>query len=184
MLSGESSHTKDGEVYWQSYLCSVAGLKGAKHMCGVILVFVKRQFADIKLCKVKIKLIALGWYLVTMIFWCQTNPEIHCSPAMHIVQDKTKNILKWPSERVKKISLFWLIYGAVFLDNLCLYLYFSQNQTLSPFLSNISDIVAILPPRYCKSLLASACTLEGRIIFFKKSTVKLVTSKRKHCCVS
>ena len=62
-----------------------------------------------------------------------------------------------------KIYNFKLIYGAVFLDTLCLYLNFSQNQTLSPFLRDITDIVAILPPRYCKSFLASACTLEGRI---------------------
>ena len=33
-----------------------------------------------------------------------------------------------------KIDHFYLIYGAVFLDTQCLYLYFSQNQTLSPFL--------------------------------------------------
>ena len=38
------------------------------------------------------------------------------------------------SKRVMKIFHFCLIYGAVLLYNLCLYLYFSQNQTLSPFL--------------------------------------------------
>ena len=38
----------------------------------------------------RIKLIALGWYWVTMIFWCQTNPEIHCTPAMYNVPDKKK----------------------------------------------------------------------------------------------
>ena len=51
------------------------------------------EFKDIKLCKVKIKLTALGGYLETMIFWCQTNPELHCSPAMHNFQDKTKTLL-------------------------------------------------------------------------------------------
>ena len=83
-----------------------------------------------------------------------------------------------------KIYNLWLIYGAVFLDTLSLYLYFSQNPTLRPFLKNISDIMAILPPRYCKSFMASACTLEGRIKKPTKYTVKLVTSKRKHCSVS
>ena len=63
----------------------------------------------IKLCQVKIKLIALGWYWVTMIFCCQTNPEIHCSPTMHDVQDM------W------RLCQFSFIFGAVFLDNLCLY---------------------------------------------------------------
>ena len=36
-----------------------------------------------KLCQQGIKLIDLGWYWVTMIFWCQANPEIHCPQAMH-----------------------------------------------------------------------------------------------------
>ena len=43
--------------------------------------------------QVRIKLIALVWYWVTIIFWCQTSPKIHCSPAIYNVQDKTKNIL-------------------------------------------------------------------------------------------
>ena len=51
------------------------------------------EFKDINLCKVKIKVKALGWYLVTMIFLCPKNPEIHCSPVIYNVQDKTKNLL-------------------------------------------------------------------------------------------
>ena len=50
------------------------------------------EFKDIKLCQVKIKLLALSWYLVIIIFRCQTNPEIHCSPAMYNVQDKKKSL--------------------------------------------------------------------------------------------
>ena len=42
-----------------------------------------------------------------------------------------------------KIYPFGLIYGAFFLENLCLYLYLSQNQTLSPFFRDIYEIVAI-----------------------------------------
>ena len=42
----------------------------------------------INLCQVRTKLIALGWYRATRIFWCQTNPEIHCSPAMNNVWNK------------------------------------------------------------------------------------------------
>ena len=68
------------------------------------------------------------------------------------------------------------IYDAVFLDNLCLQLYFSQKQTSRPILRNISDIVAILPLQYCKSFLASAFTLEGKLK--KKYTVKLVTTNK------
>ena len=116
------------------------------------------EFKDTKFCKVKIKLIALCWYLVTITFQCQTNLEIHCSPTMHNVQDKTKICLIKINERVIQINYF--IYGAVFLDNLCLYLNFYINQTLSPFWE-ISDIMAILPLQYCKSFKA-ACTLEGR----------------------
>ena len=73
----------------------------------------------------KIKPIALGCFLETMIFWFQTNPEIRCSPAMHNVQEKTKKL---------KVYHFKLIYGAVFLNTLCLYLYLSQNLTLRAFL--------------------------------------------------
>ena len=100
------------------------------------------EFKGIKLCKVKIKLISLGWYLVTMIFWCQINPEIHCSQVMHNVQDKTKSHENLPFSAHLLFSFSWYP---------CVYLYFSQNQTLSPFLRDISDIVAILPLRYCKS---------------------------------
>ena len=53
----------------------------------------QREFKDIKLCMVKIILIAMCLYLETLIFQCQTNPEIHCSPAMPHVQDKTKYLL-------------------------------------------------------------------------------------------
>ena len=73
---------------------SQLGTPVAKRCCrGFLEVYrVMRQgeFKDIKLCKVKIKLICLGWYLITMIFWCQTNPEIHSSPAMNNVQNRTK----------------------------------------------------------------------------------------------
>ena len=62
-----------------------------------------------------------------------------------------------------KIYHFWLIFGAVFLDNMCMYLYFSQNPTLSQFFRDILDIVAILTLQYCKSFMASACYLEGRV---------------------
>ena len=48
------------------------------------------EFKDIKFGQVKIKLIALGWYLVIMIFWFWGNPEIHCSQAMHNVKTKQK----------------------------------------------------------------------------------------------
>ena len=68
-----------------------------------------------------------------MIFQYQTNPEIHCSQAMHHVQDKTK-ISYINNEKVQKIYYLLLIYGAIFLNTLCLFLNLSQNQTSSPFL--------------------------------------------------
>ena len=59
---------------------------------------------------------------------------------------------------------FWLIFGAVFIDNLCLYLYFSQKSNFKTIFKDFFDIVAILPLQYCKSVMASACTLDGRIL--------------------
>ena len=44
------------------------------------------EIKDIKLSQARTKTIALGWYCVTMIGLCQTNPDIHCSQGMHIVQ--------------------------------------------------------------------------------------------------
>ena len=82
---------------------------------------------------------------------------------------------------------FWLIYGAVLIDNLCLYLYLSQNQTLSlllgPFLTSWSF--------YLRKTASHVWRLHAlwRVEFKnKKYTVTLITSKLltkgKHCCVS
>ena len=51
------------------------------------------EIKDIKFYQVRTKIIALGWYWVTMIFFGQINPKIHCSPDMHHVQFITKNVL-------------------------------------------------------------------------------------------
>ena len=61
---------------------------------------------DIKLCHVRLKLIALEWYWVTMIFRCKTNPEIHCSPAMQNVQDKTKKLVYTFVKAFGKFTIF------------------------------------------------------------------------------
>ena len=98
------------------------------------------------------KLIALGQYKITMICWCQTISEIHCSPAMHNVRDKIKNLWCKISEWFMKTYRLWFIYGAVFLDKLCFYLYFSQNQTLSSLLRDKSDISVIFPPHTASHL--------------------------------
>ena len=60
------------------------------------------------LCQVKIKIIKIiqnNWYWVTKICWCQPNPEIHCSPAMHNVWDSTKKILY----KLLKLVNFWIM---------------------------------------------------------------------------
>ena len=49
------------------------------------------EIKDIKFYQARTKIIALGWYWVTMIFFGQMNPKIHCSPGMHNVQVITKN---------------------------------------------------------------------------------------------
>ena len=66
------------------------------------------EFKDIKLCQVKIKFIALGWYWVTMIFLGQINPKIHYSPGMHNVQVITKK----KSYKSVKASWKWTIFGS------------------------------------------------------------------------
>ena len=49
-----------------------------------------RDINDIKFYQARTKIIALGWNWVTMVFFGQTNPKIHCSPGMHNVQVITK----------------------------------------------------------------------------------------------
>ena len=78
-----------------------------------------------------------------------------------------------------KTDHFRFIYGALFLDSLCLYSYFSHKLTLYPYFTIISDFLAILALRYCKSFMAYACTLEGRSKILTNSNIKLVTTKRK-----
>ena len=66
------------------------------------------EIKDIKLCQVRTKIIALGWYWVTMIFFGQISPKIHYSPGMHSVQVKTKNL----SCKLVKASWKWTIFGS------------------------------------------------------------------------
>ena len=66
------------------------------------------EFKDIKLCQVKIKLIALGWYWVTMIFFGQINSKIHYSPGMPNVQVKTIKL----SYKLVKASWKLTIFGS------------------------------------------------------------------------
>ena len=78
------------------------------------------RHCEIQVIKLRIKLIAVGWYWVTTICWCQTNPEIHCSLDMHNFQDKHFFFFYLLSEIICKNYPFWFIHGAVFLDTLCL----------------------------------------------------------------
>ena len=64
------------------------------------------EIKDIKLYQARTKVIALGWYWVTMIFFCQINPKIHGSPGIHNVQVITK-ILSYKSV---KASWKWTIF--------------------------------------------------------------------------
>ena len=69
------------------------------------------EIKDIKFSQMRTKIIALGWYWVNMILWCQINPEIHCSPAgpsMHNVQVKTTNLLY----KSVKASWKWTSFGS------------------------------------------------------------------------
>ena len=136
----------------------------------------------IKLYQVRTKLIALSWYWVTMIFLGQINPKIHCSPGMHNV--KVIKFILQIRESVLKMHHFWLIYGAIFIDNLCLYSNFSQKKIACPYFTCISDFVCILAMRYCRPFMTSAHTLLGKRKKPKKFAIKLVTTKGKHFGIS
>ena len=71
------------------------------------------EFKDIKLCKLKIKLIALGWNLVNRMFRCQTNPEIHCSPHTH--PPTPKNLLYKLVKELWKFTIFGSLLVQFFL---------------------------------------------------------------------
>ena len=62
----------------------------------------------------KIKLIALDWYWVTLISWCQQKRDIHSSPVMHKVEGKTHKVLE------KLTVAFWK--PAIFVFLACIYL--------------------------------------------------------------
>ena len=59
------------------------------------------EIKDIKLYQARTKVIDLGWYWVTIIFFGQINPKNHCSPGMHNVQVITR-ILSY-----KSVKAFW-----------------------------------------------------------------------------
>ena len=137
------------------------------------------EIKEIKLCQVRKKVIALGWYWVAMIFLGQINPKIHCSPGMHYLQGKTKKIL-YKSE---KASWKWTIFGSsmvqFFLLITCFCTHMSLKKIACPYFTCISDFVSILATRYCKPFLTSAYTLSGKSKQLKKLAVKLVTTKKE-----
>ena len=55
---------------------------------------------------VKIKLIALDWQWVTLIYWCQMNRLGHSSSVMHNVEGKTHKLLEILKITSKKYTYF------------------------------------------------------------------------------
>ena len=100
-----------------------------------------------------------------MIFLSQINSKIHCSPDLDNVQVIIKFIVQI-SESFLKVDHFRFIYGAVFIDNLCLYSYLSQKFIACPCFTCIYDCVCILATRYCKPFMTSENTLSGKSNFF------------------
>ena len=80
------------------------------------------EIKDIKLYQVRTKIIALGWYWVTMIFFGQINPKIHYSPGMNSVQVKTKKL----SCKSMKASWKWTIFGSFLVQFLWIPCFWSQ----------------------------------------------------------
>ena len=73
---------------------------------------------------------------------------------------------------------FWLIYVAVFIDEMFLYSYVYKKNAC-PYFTCISDFVGILATRYCKPFMTSAYNLSGKSKQLKKLAVKLVTTKKE-----
>ena len=63
---------------------------------------------------VKTKLIALDWYWVTLIYWCQMNRDVHSSPAMHKVEGETHFFLEKLKITPWKSTLFWCFFVKLF----------------------------------------------------------------------
>ena len=79
------------------------------------------------------------------------------------------------------VCMYFVGYNKNLKKYMCMYLYFFQNPILSPFFRNLPDIMAILPLRYCKSFMGSACTLEGRIKKNKKVHCQVGKHKKETC---
>ena len=140
------------------------------------------EIKDIKLYQVRTKIIALGCYWVTMIFFGQINPKIHYSPGMHNVQVKTKkfrtNQLKRPENGPFSVHLWCSFYGyPVFVVT-----YLSKINCKPIFCIHFRFRLRGL--RCCKPFLTSTYPLPGKSKITKKFAVKLVTTKRKHFGVS
>ena len=80
-------------MHWLKHKCMVRGYQGTHTIFSEGLALRRQcEIKDIKFYQVRTKIIAPGWYWVTMILFGQINPKIHNSPAMHNVQDKTINL--------------------------------------------------------------------------------------------
>ena len=141
------------------------------------------EFKNIKLCKLKIKLIALGWYLVTMIFWYQTNPEIHISPPPCIMlktKQKIYYINKWKGH--ENLPFFLANLWSSFSWYPVFVLEFISKPNFNPIFEKHFW--------HCGHFTSASHYWRLHVLWrveFKKTTkytVKLVTSKRKHCCLS
>ena len=75
--------------------------------------------------------------------------------------------------------LFWVIYGAVFIDNMCWYSYLFFFKNACPYFTYISDFMDISTLQYSQSFFTSACTLEGNSKKPLKFAVNLVTTKKE-----
>ena len=90
-----------------------------------------------------------------MIFGCQTNPEIHCSRAIHNVQDKAKNLLHKLVKASWKFNIFYsfmfefFLITCVFTDMPIFYKHFSL---WGRFSSAIMQFILFM---------ASPCLLQG-----------------------
>ena len=138
------------------------------------------EIKDIKLCQVRTKIIAPGWYWVTMIFFGQIHPKIHYSPAMHNVQVKTKNL----SYKLLKVSWKLTIFGSFMVQFLWIPCFWSQISLKNKLQAHTLHTFLILSAFQLRD--AASHFWHLHILYrvnvkkTKKLPVKLVTKKRKH----
>ena len=100
-----------------------------------VAIIPKNKSTKPQFSQVRTKIIALGWYCITMIFFGAKQILKFIAPKAFIMFKLNQDIIVLINESVLKMAHFWVICGAFFIDNMCLYLYFSQKINCTAILN-------------------------------------------------